>query len=302
VRRFRVVAIYLLCCVLWGSTWSAIKVGLRDWQPLWFAGSRMLLAAVCLSPFVLQRWSQRPTRTLFGKMLGLGVLQIGLPYAMMFVAQEWLPASIAAVLFATFPVWLVLLARLTMRGEHLTPLKLLAVALGFGGVIVLQFPRLRGLSFGSNEMLGAGLVLGAAMLIALANVLIRKELSAANPMMVTFFQISSGAVVILALASFFEGPPVFPHGVRPYAVLGYLAVFGTALTYGCFFWLINRIPIAAIGIIPLLDTTVAVLLGAAFLDERITRYVLLGGGLILTAAALANRPAPAPEEGATEAG
>jgi drug/metabolite transporter (DMT)-like permease len=56
------------------------------------------------------------------------------------------------------------------------------------------------------------------------------------------------------------------------------------------------------GVIPLIDTTIAVLLGLVFLGEPVTRYVLIGGGLILTAAVLADRPQPMAEEGATEAG
>jgi drug/metabolite transporter (DMT)-like permease len=298
----RVLAIYLLCCVLWGSSWAAIKIGLYDWTPLHFAGTRMVLAAACLVPLVAVRWSQRPPGRLLFRMLGLGVLQIGVPYSMLFVGQQWLPAGIAAVLFATFPIWLVFLSRLLLPGEHLTPAKLVAAALGFGGVVVLQVPALRGLSSGSHRAVGALLVLGAAVLIALANVLVRKTLAFASPIMVTFFQVLSGAAVILALAGLFEPGAAVPLGLRPLAALVYLAVFGTAVTYLCFFWLIGRIPMAAVGIIPLLDTTVAVLIGLAFLDEPLTRYVLFGGGLILTAAVLANRPAPGPEEAVSEAG
>jgi drug/metabolite transporter (DMT)-like permease len=298
----RVLAIYLLCCVLWGSSWAAIKIGLYDWTPLHFAGTRMVLAAACLVPLVAARWSQRPSRRLLVRMLGLGVLQIGVPYSLLFVGQQWLPAGIAAVLFATFPIWLVFLSRLLLPGEHLTPAKLVAAALGFGGVVVLQIPALRGLASGSHRALGALLVLGAAVLIALANVLVRKTLAGASPIMVTFFQVASGAAVILALALVFEPGAAVPLGLRPLAAVVYLAVFGTAVTYLCFFWLIGRIPMAAVGIIPLLDTTVAVLIGLAFLDEPLTRYVLFGGGLILTAAVLANRPAPGPEEAVSEAG
>jgi drug/metabolite transporter (DMT)-like permease len=302
VSRFRVLAIYLLCCVLWGSSWPAIKVGLRDWQPLHFAGVRMLLAAAFLAPFVARSWRDRPSGALIGRILGVGVLQIGIPYALLFVGQQWLPSGVAAVLFATFPVWLMLISRVALPGEHLTPAKVLAAFLGVAGVVVLQLPRLRGVSLGSQEALGAALVLGAAVLIALANVIVRRSLGGASPVMVTFFQISSGAVVILALAGLVERGAALPLGFRPLAAVLYLAVFGTVATYLCFFWLIRRIPMAAVGIIPLIDTTVAVLLGAAFLDEPVTRYVLVGGGLILTAAVLANRPPPEPEEGATEAG
>jgi drug/metabolite transporter (DMT)-like permease len=301
-NSFRVLAVYACCCVLWGSSWLAIKIGLREWPPMLFAGLRMTLASACLLPFVARRWSERPPKQLIGRMLALGVLQIGIPYPMLFVAQQWLPSSIAAVLFATFPVWLMLTSRLFVPGERLTLLKLAAAALGLAGVLVLQLPRLRGLSFGSREALGAALVLGSAMLIATANALVRRLLGGVRPMMVTFFQISSGAVVILTLAGLLEHRAVFPSSWPPVAALFYLAIFGTVATYLCFFWLIRRISMAAVGIVPLIDTTIAVLLGVFFLDETLTRYVLIGGALVLGAGALANRPAPTAGEGATEAG
>lgn len=301
MSRFRVLAIYLTCCVLWGSSWLAIKIGLRDWTPLHFAGTRMVLAAACLLPFVLRRWTERPPGKLIGRILMIGVLQIGIPYSLLFVGQQWLPAGISAVLFATFPVWLMLVSRVLLPDEHLTRTKLLAAALGVAGVIALQLPRLHTIALGSREVLGAALVLGAAMLIAVANALVRRSLGGASPMMVTFFQIVAGAAVIMTLARVFEPQASIPLQARPLAAMAYLAIFGTVATYLCFFWLIQRIPMTAMGVIPLIDTTVAVLLGTIFLDEPITRYVLLGGGLIMTAALLANRPRPSAEEGATEA-
>jgi drug/metabolite transporter (DMT)-like permease len=90
-----------------------------------------------------------------------------------------------------------------------------------------------------------------------------------------------------------------PARFTPGAIVavGYLAVFGTAVTYLCFFWLIPRVPMTAIGAIPLLDTTVAVTLGVLVLHERVGWPLLVGGALVLAGAALANQaPAePAPQ-------
>ena len=80
-------------------------------------------------------------------------------------------------------------------------------------------------------------------------------------------------------------------------MLVYLAVFGTAVTYLCLFWLIPRVPMSAIGAIPLLDTTVAVILGALVLQERIGWPLLFGGALVLAGVALANQ---SPAEPAVE--
>ena len=67
----------------------------------------------------------------------------------------------------------------------------------------------------------------------------------------------------------------------------YLALFGTALTFAGLFWLIPRVPVAVIGTIPLVDTVIAVLLGALVLGEKVTAQIAVGGGLILAGVLLA---------------
>ena len=189
----------IACCVLWGSTWVAIKVGLHDLPPLLFAGVRMLLAATLLAPFALRAGVLRlPSRAL-PEIAAIGLLQIGIPYGMLFVGQQWVPAGLTAMLFATFPVWLVLLARVLLPDQPLTGRKLTAAALGLAGVGVLELPMLRGgTALPALAPLGAALVIGGSMVIAFANVLVRSRLRGHAPVVLTFVQVFAGAVLLLA--------------------------------------------------------------------------------------------------------
>src|SRR4051812_29616829 len=167
----RIRAAYLTCCLLWGSTWMVIKVGLRDLPPFLFAGTRMLLAAAILLPFAARSGLRRYGRRTWGLMAFVGVLQVGIPYALLFAGQQWVPSALAAVLSAPFPVWLALIARLLLPGQSLTARKVTAAVLGIGGVALLQLPALRGHSLAPLAVLGGALVLGASAVVALANVL-----------------------------------------------------------------------------------------------------------------------------------
>jgi drug/metabolite transporter (DMT)-like permease len=254
----------------------------------------MLLAALLLLPFALRAGLRSLPP---GRIARIGLLQIGLPYALMFAAQQWIPSSLAAVLFATFPVWLVLAARLLMHDQPLTIRKLLAAALGIAGVVVLQGPALFGNAYTREAALGGLLVVTASIVAAVANVLVRRDLHAVPPIATTFGQVFTGALFLLGLALALERHrPVTPTAASIAAVL-YLAVFGTAITYLTLFWLLPRVSIAAIGAIPLLDTTVAVILGALVLGEGVGWQLVAGGALVLTGAVLANQtpaePAPA---------
>ncbi len=285
--NFRIRAAYLCCCVLWGSTWMFIKFGLRDLPPLLFAGIRMLLAAAVLLPFAARAGLRGYGRRPLGWMVLVGVLQIGIPYALLFAGQQMDPSALAAVLFATFPVWL---APLTGR-------KLAAALLGISGVALLQLPALRGETLSTLAPLGGALVLLASVVVAFANVLVRKELGAYPPIVIAFVQVLAGALLIVALSSALERGQPATFTPRAMLVIAYLAVLGTAVTYLFLFWLIPRVPISAIGAIPLLDTTVAVILGALVLREEVGWPLLAGGALVLSGAALANQAGaePAPE-------
>ena len=252
-----------------------IKIGLRDLPPFLFAGSRMVLASAVLLPFAVRAGLRGYGRRSWGFLIGLGLLQIGIPYALLFSGQQWVPSALAAVLFATFPVWLALLAHAFLPDQRLT---------------VIEIPALRGQTLSPRVAAGGALVVTASLLIAFANVLVRKELRDLPPVVVTFGQVLSGALFLVALASALETGRPASFTPRAAIAVAYLAVFGTVVTYLLLFWLLPRVPMSAIGAIPLLDTSIAVTLGVIVLRERVGWPLLVGGALVLSGAALANQP------------
>jgi drug/metabolite transporter (DMT)-like permease len=295
--RPAVLVVYVLVALLWGSTWSVIRIGLEDLPPLRFAALRMALAAALLAPFLLRGGTWRALSGRTGRLVALvGLFQIALPYGLMFVAQQWVPSNLAAVLFATFPVWIALLARLLLPDERLGPGKFVAALLGIAGVALLQLPHLGRVDGSGRLALGSGLIVLASIVVALANVLVRRHLTAVSPLAMTAGQTAVGAVALLAVALAVEHGASATYTPRAIAALVYLAVFATVVTYVGLYWLVPRVPISAIGAIPLLDTTVAVALGALLLDEQVGWHLVAGGAMVLGAAGLAAR-APQPARG-----
>ncbi|BDG03776.1 DMT family transporter [Anaeromyxobacter oryzae] len=291
--RTRIGLVYVAVAFLWGSTWLVVRLGLADLPPLLFAGVRMSLAAAILAPFALRGGHWREVvGPLRARVALVGLFQIAVPYGLLFAAQQWVPSGLSAVLFATFPVWIALVARVLLPGERLGPGKLLSAVLGVGGVAVLQWPHLQDLETSRTLALGSALIVLASIVVAIANVLARRHLVTLTPLALTAGQTIVGSAVLLAAAALLErGAPV-AFTPRAWGALLYLAVFGTALTYLGLYWLVPRVPIAAIGAIPLLDTTVAVFLGAVVLGEPLSWNMAGGAGMVLAAAALATRDTP----------
>jgi drug/metabolite transporter (DMT)-like permease len=290
----RRLAVYALCCAVWGSTWLVIKIGLEDLPPLHFAAIRMTLACALMAPLALRHTGWRPTRS---EVLWIGVcgwLQIGVSYALVFSAEQWIESALAAILFCTFPIWVGLFAHFCLPDEPLTRRAVAASVLGLAGVAVIQGPAV-GAALRARPgplFIGGLCMLGSAIVSAIANVLNKRHFARVSPYQNVWGQTLVGSAFLWALALLFErGAPMRWTGTSVFTVL-YLAIVGTALTFAGLFWLIPRVPVAVIGTIPLVDTVVAVLLGAAILGETLSARVFAGAALILVGVLLAARSQP----------
>ena len=295
VLRGRVLALYVGCCAVWGSTWLAIKIGLQDLSPLWFAGIRMALAWLLLTPFALAASSRKPAPAQRKWIVLGGLLQIGLQYACIFTAEQWIHSGLAALLFATFPIFVGVFAHYLLPDEPLTRRTLASAALGLSGVAVIEAPSARTMFSTETRLLllGSALMLLAAVVAAFANVLNKKYLSNVSPLRNVWAQTLVGSSLLLAFASAVERGAVLHWTPRALGALFYLAIFGTALPFVGLFWLLPRVPVAVIGMIPVIDTVIAVVLGNLVLGEAFSPRVLVGGVLILVGVVFAAAPAGA---------
>src|SRR6476661_8615471 len=139
--RGRPLLVYVCLCAVWGSTWLVIKIGLRDLPPLSFAGFRMALACLLLAPFAWGRpWRLSRREAVFVAVAGF--LQIGLSYALLFTATQWIESGLAAILFASFPIWVGVFAHFLLPEEPLTRRAIGAAVLGLAGVAMIEAPAL----------------------------------------------------------------------------------------------------------------------------------------------------------------
>ncbi len=296
VLRGRSLAMYVALCAVWGSTWLVIKIGLRDLPPLWFGGIRMALACALIAPFALQRGARAGAQGRGHRIFWSGTLQIGVNYACIFLAEQRIESGLAAVLFATFPIFVGLFAHFMLADEPVTRRTAASAGLGLLGVAVIEASALATLFSGETRpvLIGGALVLVSSLVAAYANVYNKRYLAAVPPAWNVWLQTLAGSALLLALAAGFErGAPMrwTPSSV---GALVYLALLGTALPFAGLFWLLHRVPVSIIGTIPVVDTVIAVVLGSLILGESFSPRVLVGAALILMAVLLAAAPSRTP--------
>jgi drug/metabolite transporter (DMT)-like permease len=281
--RGRDLAVFWLLSVLWSGNWLLIKVGLEGLPPFRFAGLRMVLASLLLAAFVLRRGRPSVSASEARTIALVGFLQIGVSYACVFTAEQWIDSGLTALIFSSFAIWVPVLGHFLLAGEPLTARTILATLSGVAGVAVIELPALaRAGSLPAGSLaLGGLLVLVSAVVSALSAVIVKKRLASVSALASVWGQSVVAALVLLGAAAVFERDTASRWTPGTLFSLGYLAVVGTFTFLGSQ-WLIPRLPVAVVGTFPILNTLLALLWGSLLGNERITARAVAGGALILS--------------------
>lgn len=266
--------------VAWGTTYAVTSELLPSDRPLTAALLRALPAGLLL----LAVTRRLPCGIWWLRAAVLGSLNIGLFFALLFVAAYRLPGGVAATVGAVQPLLVVLLAA-GLLGELLTRRAVLAGLVGAGGVALLV---LRGDA--ALDAVGVAAAAGGAAVMALGVVLTKRWGRPAAALTVTSWQLVAGGLLLLPLALLVEGP-LPPAEVDAAAVGGYvyLGVVGTAVAYTLWFRGLAVLPASSVSFLSLLAPVVATGVGWALLAQPLSAVQLLGAALVLLAVLLGQR-------------
>ena len=287
--RGRELGAFLSLTLIWGTTWAAIRFGLEGIPPLAGVAIRFAVAGVLLISLARLR-GEKLGRTPVERWLWLynGFATFILPYSIIYWAEQVVPSGLAAVLFATFPLWLVLLSRWILPEERSSWMRLAGVASGFVGVAVIfseDFARLGGEAV---RLRGATLLVASAI-SASGSLAVKRWGKGTTPLSFAAVPMLLAAAVCSVLSLAFErGQPIQFHAPAILATL-YLAIFGSALSFTIYFWFLGRSSAVLASLISYTAPVVAVLLGVLVLQEPVTARMAAGAVLVLAGVAGAIR-------------
>lgn len=286
-ERTLIVIAFATISTVWGTTWLAIRIGLETVPPFLAAGVRCLLAAVVLYAILRIRGGHIPlTRQAWRVYFALGVLTVGIPFALVYWGQQFIPTGLSSILFGAFPFWVAILSHLMLRDEPLTIFKTVAVVLGFAGVFII-FSAEASLP-GTQGLFGMSAVLISTFLQALALVFIKKYGEPVTPLAMNFVGMAMGGLMLLVFSALGErGSPV-TWTTSAVGSLLYLALVGSVITFVAYYWLLKRIEAVYLSLSSFINPIVAVFLGALVLGERLPSTVFTGAVLVLIGLLVAN--------------
>lgn len=278
---WRIPAAWLTLCVVWSSTWLAIKFGLRDLPPLSYAAIRFILAVLVLCAVSIGRVRLLPPRRSdYGVLAFTGLLMFTLNYGLLFWGELYVSSGLAAVLQATIPISGMMFAHWMLPDEPMQSRKLLGSLLALAGVAVIC-ARLLDFNGLMAFWAGLGIVIGAAG-AAYSNVLLKARAIQIAPAMLAAWQMIFGVVPMLIAGLLLEGNPIHFHWTAMSVFcLIYLAIVGSALTFLLLYWLMPRMSVTNLQTISLITPPGAVGLGWLFGGEHLSPWSLLGAFLVL---------------------
>jgi drug/metabolite transporter (DMT)-like permease len=281
--RWKTLLAFAIIYVVWGSTFLAIRIGVREVPPFLLAGMRFLAAGTILYAWMRATGTASPTRREWASVTLLAALIFLVDYGLVFWAEQRVPSGITAVMLATIPVFTALAEILILRTQRLTVRLGIALVVGLAGVAVLVS---RSVSFGDAPIESSGalaLVIGAISW-SLASVLSRKLTLPRSKVMSSGAQMLVGGILLLLAAATFGEFHTFDAqdvSIGAWLALLYLIIAGSIVAFTAYVWLIHHESPTKVGTYAYVNPVVAVLLGYFLAGEALGARTVLGTFLVL---------------------
>ena len=280
--------LFVAISLLWGLPYLLIKVAIAEVEPAIIVFARVVVSAAVLLPLALAQGALQRVGRRWRTVLALSVLEIALPFLLIAYGEQHITSSLAGLLIAADPLFIVLLALQFDHSERASGVRFFGLCLGFAGVVALL-----GLNPGGDALgvLGGAMVLLAAVCYAVGALLI-KRVSDIPPLGSVAASLSIATVWLAPMAAV-----TLPSAVPSVATLVSLLALGlacTALGFLVYFSLIAAAGATRASLITYVNPAIAVALGVAVLNEPITLATLVGFGLIIGGCWLSTRAAEAP--------
>lgn len=278
---------YAAMCLIWGSTWIAIRIGLESFTPIFSAGIRFCLASIII--FFLMKMKNielQTDRESIRLYLLMGFFSYVIPFGLVYWAEQFVPSGMAAVLFAVYPFWVVIFSFIRIPNDSIGLYKIFGTVLGFGGIVIIFSDSFVGDI--TNYLVGMFAVVLSGIMQAWIAVSIKKFGHHLHPLSMNLLPMTIAGISMVVIGFFAED--LSEINITESGVLSilYLAFFGSVITFTTFYWLIKRINLVILSLLAFITPIVALILGFIYYNEELSTRHFIGAALVLTGVIWAN--------------
>lgn len=277
---------YILVCILWGSTYLAMRIGVESFPPFLFGGIRFLTAGSIVMIYSYIRKLEFPKQKKnYIKIALAGFLMLGISNGLILLAELRISSSTAALLVAIAPIFMVIIEQFIFRDNRISLPGWIGMFIGFAGVAILS---LSGGGF-DTDIIGIILMIFAAFAWAAGSVFSKRiEAKCSIIIPIGLQMLAGGLTQILIGIAAGETSRLNPEPSGIWAMI-YLIIMGSLVGYTSYIYLINVWPISKAGTYAYINPIVAMFLGWLILREPITVKMMISAALILTGVLIVQR-------------
>ena len=277
--------------VVWGSTFVALAIVIRDLPPFLAMSIRHLIAGAVLLAVALPRGDRRGDR-IGRKQIGAAFVFGGLLFVtghgLLAWSQQTVPAGVAALLVGTIPIWMAVFDRVAF-GKRLPAIAYLGIAIGFLGLAFLFDP----FGSGSVDRLGALVIVFSAMCWAIGSIYSRTAPLPSRPLVSAGLASLCGGILLAGYSTVSGEVGEATWTGDALLGLGYLIVVGSFVGFTAYVWLLRVAPLSLVSTYAYVNPIVAVALGWLILDETVTTQMLVAGAAVVVSVAVILRASTA---------
>lgn len=267
-------------CVIWGTTYLVIRIGVGHMPPMLFAGIRWVIAGVAFMTVLKWRGTSLPKANEMVHLAVVGLALIGFGNGLVVFAEQWIHSGLAALLITTVPFCMVGMESLLPKGPKLNATILTGLIMGLAGVCLIFGKDIKYLADPDNQI-GVLALLGAVIFWSIGSLYSKYVKVDVHPLMGASVQMLMAGIVLSAIGVFIGELPRLRFEINGLLALAYLVVVGSFIGYTSYIYAIAKLPLSLISTYAYINPVIALFLGWIVLDEKLDFQTAIAAAVII---------------------
>lgn len=277
--NFKAYLAWIAVCIIWGTTYLAIRIGVEDIPPMLFAGIRWIVAGIIFIVILLLSGKSLPSKGNIKHIAVMGIAMLGFGNGLVVIGEQWISSGLAALLITTVPFWIVGMESLLPSGPKLNYKIILGLFIGIIGISLIFGSDWDDL-FKLEYLLGVLSIFGAVVAWSFGSVYSKYKKVGIHPLMSASVQMLIAGTLQTLLGIFLGEQHNIIYSQEGLLSLGYLIIVGSIFGYGSYIYAIEHLPLSLVSTYAYINPIIAVFLGWIVLDEKIN-FMIVAGALII---------------------
>jgi drug/metabolite transporter (DMT)-like permease len=278
--NFKAYLAWIAVCIIWGTTYLAIRVGVETLPPMLFAGLRWLIAGTIFLFYLKLRGQKLPGKDDLVPLAIVGIALLGFGNGLVVVGEQWVNSGLTALLITTTPFWFVGIESFLPQGRKINLLTMGGLILGLAGVSLIFGNHWEEL-LDQSYLLGIICVIGAVVVWAFGTVYSKYRKVNVHPLMGAATQMIIAGVAQVLLGLILGEASDFAFTRDGFLAFAYLTLIGSIFGYGSYIYSIAHLPLSFVSTYAYINPVIALFLGWLILGERLDLVIGIAAVIII---------------------